>query len=176
MSLQFENFNLNKVKIKKDDIVEYEYDESIHSGDGIYHKTTTGKNTVTPHPDFKSLLDELKERLADDFGYLMFKKVFKHEFFNLDKAQEKIVDEFLQEFLRNIKVTGVSWQSSGETIKITGTYNGKAINSSMLYFSNEEFGEYLVNVTDQLKRETYEYIFNGKKAQQEIDFPDLEDE
>lgn len=51
---------------------------------------------------------------------------------------------------------------------ITGTYDGSSINTKPLHFGNQEYGEEIKNIAEQIENEMYEYIYEDKKAQLDL--------
>lgn len=138
----------------------------------------SGTYEIVPHPDLITKLEELKPTLAQYFDYTSFKSVVKEERFKANKAQIKHTEEYVNQLLSNIKVTGMSLSGSDlDKVTIKGTYNGCSINTKPIHFSSETYdGEKLEEICKDLKAEVYAYLFDDKKQQLDLAFQEPESE
>ncbi len=164
-----EQFVLMEMKSVSRDSVDFKGKVSIADGAETYNIPYSGPYPIIPHPDLFKHLDQLKTRLASYFGYTLFATLVSDSKFKASKAQEKYVEEFMQELFNDIKVTGFSYSGKErKAIIVKGTYNGSSINTKPLHFTNQEYGEDMKEICNSVCDEMYEYIFEGKKAQMDI--------
>ena len=167
-----EKFKMNSLKSK--DRASLEFDAISNHSDGVetYKIPHKGPYPIIPHPDLFNLIDELRMHLASDYGYTLAELMIKEEGFNATPEQKKFAEDFTAQMIQSITVTGIKIAGKErQKVIITGTYNGRAINSKTLHYENQEYGEDLERICDGLEDELFEYIFNDKKSQLEIAFP-----
>ena len=154
-----ENFELTKIK--------------------FLHGQTTAKYVVRHNEGNKSVANnyavEIREYPHTDFTETLGK--FKSHFLDIlgisrDKSHK-------QELMRVVTATGFELKEAGEssTVKITGKLEAAnevevAINTPNLRYYTSELGieEELAQDIEKMKDEVYAFIFEGKEAQQKIDF------
>ena len=171
--LKFDNFDLKKVKIQND-LVETEFHEK-RSIDGVSHTLVHSlKAKYIPHPDLLNARDKLKDVLIKSFHYHEVNDVASK--YLKGEQKQKVEDAFL-DICNKIEVTGVSI-SGDEQLKgavVTGkieSNNGSkcALNSPRIVFASDKIGyeKDVENAVELLTRETYKYLFEGKRAQGEL--------
>lgn len=173
-------FELDEMKCKDSTSLQFSANASLSNGEEIVKVPYSGTYTVAPHPDVFSLLKKLKEYLAQDFGYAHMIELVKGSQFSASEHQLGLAKARMESLLSDLKVNGVSVISSkkaGRTgIVVKGTYNGRAINTRTLYFSNDEYGKDIEDICNDLEYEVYQYRFEGKQAQLEAVFPGQDEE
>lgn len=167
-SISKDSFELVEVKSKDRVSLYAEWVATIKEGDSTFKPSDKPNSPIPPHPDLLQLLDKLKPRLAEAFGYGRFEKLIGSTPFNASAYQKKAAKKFFDEFIKTeLRVTGIKVAGkSAKGIVIKGTFNGCAINTKTLYFTNNEYGADLQEIKDALEDEVYQYIFDGKKGQQ----------
>ena len=161
-----QNFELTGMKSKDRASIEFQAKIPISDGESTHGVGLNDSYPIIPHPHLTEQLDKLVIRLAEFYGYTTFQKVVNNKDFSASKPQKKFAENFQNEQLANIKVTGMSFSGKDRNgVIVKGTYNGSSINTKTLYFTNQEYGEELQKIADKLEDEMYEYIFKGKRAQ-----------
>lgn len=170
-----ESFNLKTVKTKDRASLDFEGSAMLSVDNESYEIPYLGLQPITPHPDLLNELDRLRVRLASFYGYTLFESLVNGSNFVASAAQKKYASQFTEQMISKITVNGISFSGKErDKIVIKGSYEGSAINTKPLHFSNPEYGEELQEICDKIEDEVYEYIFMNKKAQLDI-FPE-EDE
>ena len=169
------DFNLSKVKLSKDGGIEAEYQVSqvVNDEASVVERKESCSREV--HPDLKERFAELRSIVARVFGMTSFLS-----FIDAETLSHNVADRaraFADELLQKIDVRGVSWSGSDDNtgVVITSVYetgNGQktAINTPRLRMATISFGfeEELEAITEAIKAEVYEYLFNGKQAQMSL--------
>jgi len=182
------NFSLAKVKLLNGGGLEAHYQE-VNEKKGITDtKTFQVKDTINPHPDLIEKVNELKEYLSKCYGMDSMLVLAKSK--GLDakvktafKTCLEVIENVHSEQMKKINITGVS--ISGEidgdkdkrSVVISGTMaqeNGSktALNSPNIKLNNDQFkfeGE-VQDIVNSLTEEVQAYLFEGKKAQLEMNF------
>lgn len=171
--VDFDQFTLKKTKIS-DTSVECDFEEQ-RVIDGKAHLIVHSvKCDYIPHPDLIRLRDTLREYLIKAYhlgvGYELAIKYLKGE-------QKKLAEDGMINIYDKVEITGISIageeQLRGCVIsgKIQSFNKSKcAMNTPRIVFSSEKLG-YELDVEGQIKlveREIYKYLFEGKKAQQDL--------
>lgn len=183
----FKNFKLKSIKYSKK-VVTVSFDEERIIGDESFEESTSNKRlTVNPTEDLIKPLYKLYFYLAEVNGLLLFSRIFDEEKLNGQKkmATKQLgseIEQFKNDVLNRVKSNQllIKYDKDGNTkeIKIKGTLdvfksNKKVdiespwINLSQTIYGNEEDIEHLVDV---IKTETYEYLFDDKISDKELDF------
>jgi hypothetical protein len=177
-----ENFQLQKVKLISGGI-EAEYVDLANPNSDI-----TESRQVDPHPHLRGAIEllrcyvanathldsiqKLKEYIASETG--------KKEYQGILAKATSMQDDILQ----NIEVRGLSIKGEDEkqSVVITSvlTCNGArtAINTPRILLNGTKYGTEgaMQEDIDAIVEETFQYLFNGKAAQLEMDFEDDEEE
>jgi len=172
-AVDFDQFTLKKAKIGETSVqCEFEENRVI---DGKAHLIAhTISCSYIPHPDLIRLRDTLREYLVKAYhlgsGYEVAIKYLKGE-------QKKIAEDGMIDLYDKVEITGISIggdeQLRGVVIsgKILSFNKSKcAMNTPRIVFSSEKLG-YELDVEGQIElieREVYKYLFEGKKAQQDL--------
>lgn len=161
-----ESFVLDEVKSKDRASLDVKAHAPRTDGAANFEMPYNGSVPVVPHPDLFDLFDKLKVRLASAFGYLHSRTVVNDSRFGANAMQKELITEATDYILADIKVTGISLSGKERTgLIVKGTYKGQAINTKPLHFSNQEYGEEIQEIADNIRSEVYEFLFKGKKAQ-----------
>ena len=153
----------------------YEVTEVI--GEESYTNKFIVESAKDVHPDLKACFDRLKPIQARIYGMTSFLTLIDSPEFKATKKQNEAARAFSDEILKNIEVRGVSLSGSGDAVGIvltglltSGNNQKTAINTPRLKFNSEVYGfeEDLEEISGQIEKEVYEFLFNGKKAQLEL--------
>ncbi len=165
-----DSFVIKKVKSVGRDSINLVAYATVVDGADSFNMPHTGDYPVVPHPSLTGCFDRMTPYLAEYFGYTHFESVVNQKMFGADKAQKVMAKEVTEVFMKDLKVTGISYNAGRTGVIITGSYKGCALNTKAMYFSNESYGEALELICDDLDQEVYEYLFHGKKHQLDLDF------
>ena len=157
MQIQREAFSLKKVKLLASGGVQLNDCITIGSAEGVVNRDS-GSREITTEP---------AEGLVNPIRSL--------------KSYLKTIFPFVSEFDDKIKANGIAISGEGDNrgIIITGTFevlSGRtvAINSDRITFNGESAYGFdlpiLEEIVDTIENETFEYAYNGRKAQLEIVF------
>lgn len=168
-ALNYENFDLQKVKLTKEGLnVEY-YEKG-----GTFDKHMV-EAVGQPHPDLTDSFESLQLYMALRLGMLkgwdFARENMRDDLELLKEAKQGYEDE-----LSRCNVSGVSFvgQEQLKGIKITGSlkcdYGSVGLATPNITFSSDKLG-YESDVEDLceiIKKETFLYLFKNKKAQQDL--------
>lgn len=179
---KLEQFTLEKVKTKGQGLeVNFEVEET--AGAEVYHDKKGVKSDKTPHPDLKKYLDVLRGYVAQIFYFSVLNEIRESKVFMATKKQSQFLTEKYNSLVTKITITGVSLSGKEDnrgiiiTAKLkTDTGQEVAINSQRLKYNGTKYGfeENLEQLMSDLEQEVYEYIINGKKAQLEMAFDEVD--
>lgn len=169
-----DRFSLEKVKLVSDGGLDVHFELIDVEG----NLTFTDKNHKTsnkePHPDLVTKIKALKPILAELWGYHAVKILTGAEKFKGSHEQQEAGKREYLEQLKKIEVTGIILYGKGTDlqVKITGKRQiYKKIYlpmlSSKIKLSDTIFGFEgdLEEIVEEIRKEVYEYLFNGKQAQ-----------
>jgi hypothetical protein len=171
------NFNVLKVKLPTGGglYVKFKYSKTMRNE---YHEIEDiQQSSVEPHPDLQQRIRSLKEWYMDVTRLKDLYQVILSERFDATEGQRKIAKSVLDEFKRHLWISQISISGKEENVGviitgiITGeTGQGMALNSHRIKLSDEIFGweEDLKEVVEEIERECYEYIYNGKVAEPDM--------
>jgi len=171
--VNLENFTLQNVKISVKNLECAFLEKRVVEGKPAIIKHTIEADYM-PHPDLMRLKEELREYLLKAYhlrgGYDLAIQYLKG-------AQKKIAQDAVLDIYNKVEVTKISIggddQLRGVVIsgKIESNNKAKcAMNTPRIVFSSDKLG-YESDVEEQvelIEREVYKYIFEGKKAQQDL--------
>lgn len=171
------DFNLSKVKLlpKGGIQAEYQVNQVVNGEVSVLDRNETCSRDV--HPDLTGLFAALRSIVGRVFGITSFLSLMESDDMKLPSAKQTVARNFAQELLQRIDVRGVSWSGSEDNtgVVITAVYettNGlkTAINTPRIRLAQISFGfeEELEAITESIKREVWEYLFNGKQAQMSL--------
>ena len=169
-------YSLTKVKLIKGGGLAVTYDVIETIGDETFSDNNTVKSTKEPHPDLYRVLNDIKEVAADLIGLnepLVLAKAKK-----MSASVKFDIEAFVKHNKENLKINGVSLAGAMQKrVALLVVYEPKpgqalAMNPRVT-IDSEDYPE-LENMIEELEKETYEYLFEGKRAQLEIAFEDNE--
>ena len=170
------SFSLTKVKLGKTGGLEMQYEVTETIDGSNYVNNYHVENGKDVHPDLLGLFKELRSIVARVFGVTSFlsllevepgSRTFAPEF--EDKARA-----FAEELLGNIDVRGVAFSGTGDNFGVIImseflSANGlkSAVNTPRIKTTLTTFGfeQQLDEITYQIEREVYAYLFEGKTTQ-----------
>lgn len=166
--LEYQHFDMVKFKIAEEKATVKYYDFKA-------------EHTVSPpefvHPDMHEKLDQLKLIMADCAGLLEGWN-FAREHLKKDPDALKLAMEGHKEAVARCKPNGFIFQGEGETrgVQITGSIMSPKKGSMGLSIPKVTFGKTVFGIEDDLeqiceeiKSEVYQYLFQQKKAQLDIE-------
>lgn len=177
------NFNLSKVKLNPNGGLQADYQiiETVGGEPSItdYHANVTRDI----HPDLKGLFEDLRPIVARVFNITSFLTLIESGEMKATKQQKENARAFGEELINKIDVRGVSWSGTADNVGIVitsvfETQNGlkTCINTHRIKLGQISFGfeEELEQIVELIKKEVYEFLFNGKQAQLSLfgDTPD----
>lgn len=168
------NFNLSKIKIDPKGGVkaEYQITASVDGEPSVIDRTESCDRDV--HPDLRGLFDDLRSIVGRVFGMTSFLTLLESDEMKLPESKKMAARSFADELLQKIEVRGVSWSGTDENagVVITAVFettNGlkTCINTPRIKLATISFGfeEQLETIVNEIKSETYKYLFEGKQAQ-----------
>lgn len=167
---KYENFNLSKVKIDKAGGLVCEYQLTEVVGDDACVTDYAVSNTRAPHPDLLALFPKLRGIIGRVLGVTSVLEHLQSEHYPAMEGVEKYLEGTLEQY----DVRGVAWSGSGSKagVVITSVFKTPlglktCINTPRLPTGTESYGfeDELLELTETIKTEVYEYLFNGKQAQ-----------
>jgi hypothetical protein len=170
-TLEFQHFDLMKFKITKDG-VDVTHHEKVNES---FIQTTSGE--YQPHPDLKAKMDELKLYMATRLG-LLEGWDFSREYLKGDLDLLKLAIASHKETIDRCNVNGLTFLGEGETygVAITGSIavpKGGSVGMSVpkITFGSDKLGyeKEVQQICEQIKSEVYQYRFQAKKAQLDIE-------
>lgn len=168
------NFNLSKVKLNPNGGLKAEYQVT---------ETVGGESSVTDynasvtrdiHPDLQGLFEDLRPIVARVFNITSFLTLLDSGEMKATKQQKENARSFADELIQKIDVRGLSWSGTEDNVGIVitsvfETPNGlkTCINTPRIKIGQISFGfeEELEQIVELVKKEVYEFLFNGKQAQ-----------
>jgi len=177
------NFNLSKVKLNPNGGLQADYQitETVGGEPSItdYHANVTRDI----HPDLQGLFEDLRPIVARVFNITSFLTLIESGEMKATKQQKENARAFGEELINKIDVRGVSWSGTADNVGIVitsvfETPNGlkTCINTPRIKLGQISFGfeEELEQIVELIKKEVYEFLFNGKQAQLSLfgDTPD----
>lgn len=168
------NFNLSKVKLNPNGGLQADYQitETVGGEPSItdYHANVTRDI----HPDLQGLFEDLRPIVARVFNITSFLTLIESGEMKATKQQKENARAFGEELINKIDVRGVSWSGTADNVGIVitsvfETPNGlkTCINTPRIKLGQISFGfeEELEQIVELIKKEVYEFLFNGKQAQ-----------
>lgn len=177
-----EDFKLKKAKLHRDGGLEVDYVCTYKDDEGEVHGETVNiKKKDRRHPDLDAVADELKQHLLHGQGHLSVVYAFEKMLSTkaLKDSFAYVKEALLQAQFEKTKVTTVSL--SGEDhqfgVIISGSYKSfqgqsVALNTPRIVFSQDGIGieKQVEDIIERLTGEVYDFIFDVKKWQSELDF------
>jgi hypothetical protein len=168
------NFNLSKVKLNPNGGLQADYQitETVGGEPSItdYHANVTRDI----HPDLQGLFADLRPIVARVFNITSFLTLIESGEMKATKQQKENARAFGEELINKIDVRGVSWSGTADNVGIVitsvfETPNGlkTCFNTPRIKLGQISFGfeEELEQIVELIKKEVYEFLFNGKQAQ-----------
>lgn len=171
------SFSLSKVKIVKDGGLDVHYEVTETVGNESYINKYHVESVKDVHPDLLKLFKRMRPIMARLFNVTSFLSMVETDEFKATKKQKDLAREFGDEATNNIEVRAVSYSGSGDNVGVvlTGLFtfsNGQkaAINSPRLKFDIFSFGfeDELEEISQEVKKEVYAFLFKNKHAQLEL--------
>lgn len=180
-------FRLKSLSLDKG-TVKYSAIVSIVAGSDTFEKEITAKETRFPHPDLTDKFEGfLRIAAVKAMGFnVAYDAIQSHD--NLTEHEEecmkalRLVFEQVKDMaIENTRIVKITYNGQGDTsgIVLEGKYKpylGKEVNfkTPSITLSASLYGieDVLKEVTETIVDEAYEYIFEDKISQTEIDFSD----
>lgn len=164
--------NLSKVKLLPEGglRVNYQVNQSVEGEVSVTDRDETCDRDV--HPDLKGLFEDLRPIVARVFNMTSFLTLLEVE--KVGEGFKAAARKYAEELLQKIDVRGVAWSGSDENVgvvitAVVETPNGlkAAVNTPRIKVAQISFGfeEELEKITDAIRGEVYQYLFEGKQAQ-----------
>lgn len=168
------NFNLSKVKLLPDGGLkaDYQVTETINGEPSVTDYQANVSRDI--HPDLKGLFEDLRPIVARVFNVTSFLTFLASDEIKLPAAKMELARNFAKEIEAKIEVRGVSFSGADDNVGVVitavfETPNGlkTCINTPRIKMAQISFGfeEELEAITEKIKSEVYEFLFNGKQAQ-----------
>ena len=168
------NYNLSKVKLNPNGGLQADYQvtETVGGEPSItdYHANVSRDI----HPDLRGLFEDLRPIVARVFNITSFLTLLESDEMKLTESKKMAARQFANELVEKIDVRGVSWSGSDDNVGVVitavfETPNGlkTCINTPRIKTAQISFGfeEEMEKITDAVKAEVYQFLFNGKQAQ-----------
>ena len=168
------NFNLSKVKLNPTGGLKAEYQVSETVGGEPSVTDYNANVTRYIHPDLRGLFEDLRPIVGRVFGITSFLTLLESDEMEMDDAKKFIARSFANELVSKIDVRGVSWSGTEDNVGVVitavfETPNGlkTCINTPRIKLAQISFGfeEELEQIVGLIKKEVYQFLFNGKQAQ-----------
>lgn len=173
------NFDLNKVKTLKDGGLDVHFEVTEVIGEETYTEKLHIESAKETHPDLKKLFKAIRPIMGRVFHLTSYLSMVEADEFKPTKKQNEAARTFQDELLNNIEIRGISLSGKDDNVGVVITavltvLNGQkvAINSPRITFKNVTYGfeEELESIVNDIEKETYKFLFEGKKAQLELGF------
>lgn len=171
------NFAISKVKLKKDEVIDLNYDVTEVIGQESFTNTYHMESAKSVHPDMRELFKRLNPIMARVLKLTSFQSVVSSPDFKATAKQVKAAEVYSDELTAGVHVFGLSYSGKGDNVKVvlTAMYsvanNQKVvINSPAIRIEGESWGfeEELNDIAAGIEGEVYAYLYKGKKAQLEL--------
>ena len=171
------NFNLSKVKLDPKGGLQanYQITATVDGEPSVIDRTESCTRDV--HPDLLGLFTDLRNIVGRVFNITSFLTMLESDEMKLPESKKTIARAFADELLAKIDVRGVSWSGTDDNVGVVitavfETPNGlkTCINTPRIKLAQISFGfeEQLEAIVEQIKKEVYAYLFNGKQAQLQL--------
>lgn len=176
-------FELNKVKLIKNGGLEAIYNITEIVGNETFTNEYHVKVVKDVHPDLMQCFKELRPIMARMFNLTSFLTIAESNEFDATDEQKAKAREYAEELIDNIEVRGVTYHGTAESLKVilTGLYRFQdgmksAINTPNILTAEDKYGfeEKLDTIVTKIENEVYQFLFKGKRAQQELFGEDAE--
>lgn len=175
-------FSLDKVKLIKGGGLDVHYTVSIALGEEVYNDKYHIESAKDIHPDLRKLFESLDVIVARTFGLTSFLSCVESPDFKATAKQKQDARDFALKLLDRIEIKGITFNGQDDNVSVIitsmlgaagddrGDKIASVINTPKLRYSTEKYGfeSELEEIAGSIEREVYEYIFNGKKTQQEL--------
>lgn len=177
MKPERKNFFLKKAKEVKFGGLKAVYSAGETVGQEFYENKYEAETGKAVHPDLSDLYKDLRPIVARVFNINSFLSMIEASDFKASEEQIEIARSCADSILQKINVTQISISGSDDRkgVVITSSYecsNGQVscLNTPRIMFGTDSYGfeEELEAIVNKIENEVYEYLFNGKKAQQEL--------
>lgn len=168
------NFHLSKVKLNPSGGLQADYQvtEMIGGEPSVadYHASLVRDI----HPDLLGLFDDLRPIVGRVFNITSFLTLLESDEIKLPESKMLLARSFATEIVSKIDVRGVSWSGADDNVGVVitavfETPNGlkTCINTPRIKIAQISFGfeEELEAIVNKIRKEVYEFLFNGKQAQ-----------
>ena len=168
------NFNLSKVKLNPNGGLQADYQvmETVGGEPSLtdYHANVTRDI----HPDLRGLFEDLRPIVARVFNITSFLTLLESDEMKMPESKKEMARAFAADLINKIDVRGVSWSGTEDNVGVVitavfETPNGlkTCINTTRIKMAQISFGfeEELEIIVNSIKKEVYEFLFNGKQAQ-----------
>ena len=168
-----ESFKLEKVKLLNNGGLNVHYEISEKVNGMTYTNHYVVDNDVDVHPDLRNLFAELVPMVARVFKITSLLTFIDGQK-DIPTDLQYWAKEYADNLLEDIDVKGVAISRKGEIVGVilnavyTADNNMKcALNTPRIKFSTLTFGfeQDLEAIVENIRREVYEYLFDGKQAQ-----------
>jgi len=175
-TVAYGDFDLRKAKTTKG--LEITYFDNQNP-----NKEFTVKSDDVPHPDLKEALTALNENMAFALG-ILDGWIFAKENYGKNEEVYTRAKHAYNDAVLGCNVSGIQFVGHDETegIKITGSMKCESgavgLATPTIVFSEcEDFiNKQAVELAEKVKKEVWNYLFKGKKAQFELELEVNEDE
>lgn len=166
------DMNLSKVKLLPEGglRVNYQINNVVEGEVSVIDRDETCDREI--HPDLRGLFEDLRPIVARCFNMTTFLTLLEVE--RVGEGFKVAARQYADELLKKIEVRGVSWSGTDENVgvvltAVVETPNGlkAAVNTPRIKVAQISFGfeEELEKITDAIRGEVYQYLFEGKQAQ-----------
>lgn len=169
-----DSFKVSKVKLITNGGLDCHFETETSESSEIFHDKYHAESSKDIHPDLRQKFKELRPILARIYHLTFFSELMGLDEFSATEEQESIAMKLENEILEKINVKGIaiSGKDANKGIVITGTFKADsnqvmAINSHRMKFTDTRYGfeEEMKRIVDGIVDETYQFLFEGKRAQ-----------
>lgn len=167
--MKYEHFDLLNFKVSSDGVDARYYN--------LMHRDVLQKpsSRIIPHPDLQEQMDQLKQYFSKKIGLLEGWEFARDNI--KDPETLKIAVDGYNNTIERCKITGLSFtgENEGKGVSIIGyekfpQKGGSGISSGKILFESDKLGyeTEVMETCEAIKKEVYAYLFQGKKAQQDL--------
>jgi hypothetical protein len=168
--LNYEHFDLISFKVKDKSL------EAVYYN--LLDRDTQQKSNSEkpPHPDLFTKINDLKSYFLDKTGYSQYIDLCRELTIDDQDKRLRVAEEF-ENLMQRTSITGLSFQGdeTSQGVSINGYIKypkggGNGISSKKITFGKQNLGyeNDVEDKCDEIKKEVYAFLFQGKKAQQEM--------
>lgn len=171
----YEHFALNKIQRQKNGGLSINYSTFITDGERMIEEVDNKKSERIPCDELITAINKLKEPVCKVINYTKFRSVISDNDFKCTEDQSRFITSLYNSLYQGITINNLQLWADGELItacvigySLTG-YNAQQMDHKTYKISLEEFEhgfeDDLRDICDEIRKESYQYLFENKGGQ-----------